>query len=43
VLEPGDVLFVPAGSPHIVENMDDETVAFSRNFVDETNLGCVVI
>ena len=41
VLEPGQLLFVPSGSPHRVENIQD-TVAVSGNFVNETNLGEVV-
>lgn len=41
VLEPGQVLFVPAGSPHRVENLDD-TVAVSGNFVDKTNIDSAV-
>jgi len=36
-LEPGQLLFVPSGSPHRVENMQD-TVAVSGNFVNDTNL-----
>ena len=37
VLEPGQVLFVPAGSPHVVENLEP-SVAVSGNFVDESNV-----
>ena len=40
VLEPGDILFVPAGCPHHVENLTD-TVAISANFVDESNFDLV--
>lgn len=38
-LGPGDILFVPAGSPHQVFNVgDDATVAVSGNFVEPANL-----
>lgn len=33
----GDLLFVPAGCPHRVENMTD-TLALSCNYVDATNM-----
>jgi len=36
-LEEGDLLFVPGGSPHRVENIE-KSVAVSGNFVNETNL-----
>lgn len=36
----GEILFVPAGSPHTVENVT-ETVAISANFVDRSNLHLV--
>ena len=36
-LTPGQVLFVPAGSPHRVENLE-ASVAVSGNIVDESNL-----
>ena len=36
VLEPGQVLFVPAGSPHRVENLEN-SVAVSGNFVNDSN------
>lgn len=36
-LRPGDLIFVPAGLPHQVVNVE-ATVAISVNFVDETNL-----
>ena len=36
-LRPGDLIFVPAGLPHQVVNVE-ATVAVSVNFVDETNL-----
>ncbi len=35
-LEAGDLLFVPRGSPHAVENLC-ATVAVSGNFVDQSN------
>ena len=37
VQEPGDLVFVPANSPHAVHNLDDIT-ALSMNYVDSTNL-----
>ena len=37
-LGPGEVLFVPGGCAHIVENMTP-TVAFAGNFVDSSNIG----
>ncbi|VDI62083.1 Hypothetical predicted protein [Mytilus galloprovincialis] len=40
VLEPGDVLFVPAGCPHRVENLET-SVAISSNFVDQSNFTLV--
>ena len=36
-LKPGQLLFVPGGSPHKVENLKD-SVAVSGNFVNETNI-----
>lgn len=36
ILEPGEILFVPAGSPHYVENLS-HTVAISANYVDLSN------
>ncbi|ETW08393.1 hypothetical protein H310_00983 [Aphanomyces invadans] len=36
VLEEGDVLFVPAGTPHFVQNLT-QTVAVSCNYIDATN------
>ena len=36
-LKPGQLLFVPAGSPHRVENIKD-SVAVSGNFVNQTNI-----
>ncbi len=35
----GDVIFVPQGSPHSVENLSEVSVAISGNFVDATNVG----
>ena len=40
-LGPGEVLFVPGGSPHAVRNLDC-TVAFAGNFVDDVNLDRVL-
>eukprot|EP00092_Neocalanus_flemingeri_P015057 GFUD01016263.1.p1 GENE.GFUD01016263.1~~GFUD01016263.1.p1 ORF type:complete len:476 (+),score=111.48 GFUD01016263.1:65-1492(+) len=40
-LDEGQLLFVPGGSPHRVENMQD-TVAVSGNFVNDTNIEEVV-
>jgi len=36
ILEPGDILFVPGGTPHYVENLE-VTVAYAGNFVDVGN------
>ncbi|TRY63112.1 hypothetical protein TCAL_04276 [Tigriopus californicus] len=36
ILEPGEILFVPRGSPHQVDNLED-SVAVSGNFVDDSN------
>ena len=41
VLEEGQLLFVPSGSPHRVENLQD-TVAVSGNFANDTNIDEVV-
>ena len=41
VLKSGQVLFVPAGSPHRVENLTD-SVAVSGNFINKTNLETAV-
>ena len=35
-LSPGELLFVPAGSPHRVENLEP-SLAISANFVDRSN------
>jgi len=35
-LNPGEVLFVPNGSPHVVENITP-TIAFSVNYINESN------
>jgi hypothetical protein len=40
VLEAGDLIFVPSGCPHFVENLS-HTVAISCNYVDATNLARV--
>mmetsp|Transcript_8037 Transcript_8037/g.29221 ORF Transcript_8037/g.29221 Transcript_8037/m.29221 type:complete len:245 (-) Transcript_8037:55-789(-) len=37
ILGPGDIVFVPAGAPHKVENLET-TVAISANFVDRSNV-----
>jgi len=37
ILEEGEVLFVPAGSPHQVINMED-TIAISMNYIDISNI-----
>jgi len=37
ILEPGDVLFVPQGTPHEVANVT-RTVAVSANFWDQSNV-----
>eukprot|EP00930_Biecheleria_cincta_P090347 TRINITY_DN7970_c0_g2_i1.p1 TRINITY_DN7970_c0_g2~~TRINITY_DN7970_c0_g2_i1.p1 ORF type:complete len:491 (-),score=100.93 TRINITY_DN7970_c0_g2_i1:17-1489(-) len=37
MLEPGDLIFVPNGWPHQVENMET-SVAISANFIDSSNL-----
>jgi hypothetical protein len=42
VLQPGQVLFVPAGSPHRVENLES-SVAVSGNFVDDSNISEAVV
>ncbi|OQR98177.1 hypothetical protein ACHHYP_09040 [Achlya hypogyna] len=36
ILEAGDILFVPSGTPHYVGNLTD-TVALSANYIDESN------
>ncbi|CAB4062611.1 unnamed protein product [Lepeophtheirus salmonis] len=36
-LEPGQLLYVPHGWPHIVDNLED-SIAVSGNFVNYTNL-----
>ncbi|XP_066299717.1 bifunctional arginine demethylase and lysyl-hydroxylase PSR-like [Branchiostoma lanceolatum] len=40
ILQPGELLFVPAGCPHRVENLD-KSLAVSGNFVDESNIQVV--
>ena len=37
VVHPGEVLFVPGGTPHAVENLTD-SLALAGNFVDASNL-----
>ena len=37
LLKPGQLLVVPGGSPHQVENLED-SVAVSGNFVNHTNI-----
>lgn len=37
ILEPGDLIFVPRGWPHQVENLET-AVAVSANFIDRSNL-----
>ncbi|XP_041363536.1 bifunctional arginine demethylase and lysyl-hydroxylase JMJD6-like isoform X2 [Gigantopelta aegis] len=41
ILQPGDLLFVPAGCPHHITNLET-SVAISANFVDSSNFDCVV-
>jgi hypothetical protein len=36
-LQPGEMIFVPAGSPHAVKNLEG-TVAISSNYIDESNI-----
>ena len=40
-LSQGELLFVPAGSPHRVENLSP-SLAISANFVDSSNFGSVL-
>lgn len=40
-LHPGEVLFVPGGTPHAVENLT-ATIAYAGNFVDDSNIGEVL-
>ncbi|KAL4239714.1 hypothetical protein ACF0H5_000518 [Mactra antiquata] len=40
ILQPGEVLFVPAGCPHHVENLET-SLAISGNFVDLSNFSLV--
>ena len=37
VLKPGEILFVPRGTPHRVRNLS-KSIAISGNYVDETNV-----
>ncbi|EDQ88419.1 uncharacterized protein MONBRDRAFT_26102 [Monosiga brevicollis MX1] len=41
ILEPGDTLFVPGQSAHMVANLASPTMAVSGNYVDATNQACV--
>ena len=41
VLKAGELLFVPAGCPHQVENLT-KSLAISANFVDQSNLELVL-
>ena len=41
ILFPGDLLYVPAGSPHRVENLEP-SLAVSANYVDHSNFDGVV-
>lgn len=36
IIGPGDLIFVPAGAPHQVENLEP-TIAISQNYVDASN------
>eukprot|EP00040_Diaphanoeca_grandis_P022109 m.118272 g.118272 ORF g.118272 m.118272 type:complete len:481 (+) comp28649_c0_seq1:167-1609(+) len=37
IVSAGDVLFVPGGTPHFVENLDI-TIAYAGNYIDESNI-----
>eukprot|EP00039_Didymoeca_costata_P012864 m.187407 g.187407 ORF g.187407 m.187407 type:complete len:723 (-) comp15608_c0_seq2:5437-7605(-) len=41
VISPGDVLFVPGGTPHHVENLGN-TISYAGNFVDAANFDRVL-
>uniref|UniRef100_A0A6B2L6F9 JmjC domain-containing protein n=1 Tax=Arcella intermedia TaxID=1963864 RepID=A0A6B2L6F9_9EUKA len=41
ILEPGEILFVPAVSPHAVFNLED-SIAMSMNYVDASNYNLVI-
>ena len=41
VVHAGEVLFVPGGTPHAVENLTD-SLAYAGNFVDDSNLSNVL-
>lgn len=41
-LHPGDVIFVPSGMPHAVQNLDEPVLSVSANYVDETCLTAVL-
>jgi len=34
IVSPGDVLYVPSGSPHAVDNLDDLQIAVAANYID---------
>merc|ERR1712146_102832 len=40
-LQPGELLFVPSNSPHMVENLED-TIAISGNYIDGYNVAAAV-
>eukprot|EP00927_Polykrikos_kofoidii_P041548 TRINITY_DN35420_c0_g1_i1.p1 TRINITY_DN35420_c0_g1~~TRINITY_DN35420_c0_g1_i1.p1 ORF type:complete len:867 (-),score=124.46 TRINITY_DN35420_c0_g1_i1:412-2691(-) len=40
-VHPGEVIFVPGGAPHTVENLD-ATIALAGNFVDDSNIDNVM-
>lgn len=40
-LHPSELLFVPSGSPHFVENLD-VSLAISGNFVDDSNFDATI-
>ncbi|XP_019864141.1 PREDICTED: jmjC domain-containing protein 4-like [Amphimedon queenslandica] len=40
ILEPGEVLFVPAGSPNQVDNLE-ASLSISANFVNHSNISLV--
>lgn len=40
LLQPGEILFVPSGCPHHVENMSN-SLAISSNYVDVSNVAAV--
>jgi len=42
VVAPGEVLWVPGGTPHFVENLED-SVAYAGNYIDASNYDKVCI